>query len=258
MPYKSFEADLKKIGLSDREATVYLAALALGPSVVVQISRKSGVARPTTYLMLDNLVKRGLISIYAKADKQYYVAENPNHLREILKNQQDKLKEYGRSLDELIPKLQAFMWTEDLRPVVRYYDGKEGLRVMRSDMVRVSHPKDVWYSFSPLDYLHEVFGEKDFIYDRQRLARRIQSKTIFTTRAKALKEKLLAESDSRYAQRRFVPPDKFKSGTGITILRDRVALGTMEGKVGGFIVESSSVAQAMREIFDMAWKALEE
>lgn len=53
-------------------------------------------------------------------------------------------------------------------------------------------------------------------------------------------------------------PEKFKSGTGITVLRDRVALGTMEGKIGGFIVESSSVAQAMREIFDLAWNGLKE
>lgn len=258
MPYKSFEADLKKLGLSDREAAVYLASLALGPSVVVQISRKSGVARPTTYLMLDNLIKRGLVSIYVRADKQYYVAENPEHLRELLKMEQDRLKEYDRNLDDLIPKLQAFMWTEDPRPVVRYYDGKEGLRVMRSDMVRVSHPKDVWYQFAPLDHLQEVFGEKDSTYERQRLARLIVSKTIFTTRSKALREKILAEANTRYVKRRFVSPEKFKSGTGITVLRDRVALGTMEGKVGGFIVESSSVANAMREIFELAWNGLKE
>ena len=257
MPSHAFEASLKRLGLSDKEAAVYVALLSLGPSSVLLISRKAGVARATTYLMLENLIRVGLVSTYEKNHSLHYVAEQPEQLRFLVARRRKELDKEEALLNDVIPKLQAFTWQEDQRPVVRYYQGKDGLQTLRSEMVRISQPGDTWYNFTPMDHLYRVFGESEFTYDRPRLARGIKSKTIFTTKSPELKEKLLALPDARRIQQRFISPKKFTSGTGGTIFGERVAMGTMEDQLGGLIIESASVAQAMRELFDIAWKALE-
>lgn len=76
-----FEPLLKNIGLSDKGARVYLAALELGAASVQSIARKAKVARPTTYLFLDELVKRGLATQYTEGERTQFVAESPRHIR---------------------------------------------------------------------------------------------------------------------------------------------------------------------------------
>jgi len=253
MPYQAFEASLKKLGLSDKEASVYLAMLSLGPSSVLRISRKAGVARATTYLVLEELLHKGMVSIYEKDGAQNYVAEEPEHLRYLIERRRQELAEEEELLVDIIPKLQAFTWAEDQRPVVRYYHGREGLKTLRSEMLRTSQAGETWYNFTPVDHLYKVFGNQSYTYEEQRLARGVKSKSIFTTKSTKLKNELLMKGNRRI-ERKFVSPAKFTSGTGITITKDRVALGTMEDKLGGFVVESRSVAAAMRELFELAWK----
>jgi len=54
---------LKHIGLSNNEAKVYLAMLELGPSPVLDIAAKAAINRPTTYVQIELLKKKGLVSI---------------------------------------------------------------------------------------------------------------------------------------------------------------------------------------------------
>ena len=54
--------ELGHLGLSEKEAAVYLASLELGPAPVQDISHKAKVNRATTYVMIESLMGRGLIS----------------------------------------------------------------------------------------------------------------------------------------------------------------------------------------------------
>jgi len=53
---------LKRIGLNEKEAKVYLTLLEVNESLPSSISRQSGVKRPTTYVILGQLQKKGLVS----------------------------------------------------------------------------------------------------------------------------------------------------------------------------------------------------
>ena len=55
---------LKELGFSEKESEVYLAMLELGPAAVQDIAKKAGVNRSTTYVMIESLKRRGLISTY--------------------------------------------------------------------------------------------------------------------------------------------------------------------------------------------------
>ena len=78
--------DLNKIlennGLSEKEAKVYLTLLELKEALPSSISRRSGIKRPTTYVVLDQLQKKGLVSYVKKGKWQYFQAINPHSLLE--------------------------------------------------------------------------------------------------------------------------------------------------------------------------------
>ena len=69
--------ELKKFGLSEKEARVYLAALELGQASVQDIAKKSAVNRATTYLMIESLEKRGLMYKLIKNKKKLFAADTP-------------------------------------------------------------------------------------------------------------------------------------------------------------------------------------
>jgi sugar-specific transcriptional regulator TrmB len=251
-----FITELKKLGLKDKEASVYLACLILGPSPVQVIARKAKVVRATTYVILEALVKLGLVTEYKVGKKTLFVAEPPRQLTRLIEKQQEEINEKKEELLELLPELQMVTKAEGGKPQVRYFEGLEGLRAMRQEMVMYSRSSDVWYNFTPIDHLNAVFGREDLTYARQRTAKSIKGKSLITTKSKKLKEELLSQHDP-YSERRFIKPELFPSSSGMTIFRDRIAIGTFSGKVGGVIVESQSMADMMRQIFDLAWLSAE-
>jgi sugar-specific transcriptional regulator TrmB len=52
---------LQHYGLSQKEAAVYVACLRQGDGTVLQIARQANIKRPTTYVILEDLVTRGLV-----------------------------------------------------------------------------------------------------------------------------------------------------------------------------------------------------
>ncbi len=247
------EAELKKLGLSDKEAAVYLSCLQLGPSPAQRIARRAKVVRATTYVVLESLMQRGLITQYKEGKKTLFSAEPPRQLMRLLEKQEDIVKEQKHYLEGLLPELQVLMKAAGPRPSVGYFDGKEGLHAIRQDMVRYCDPGDVWYNFTPVDHLHAVFGREQLFYHDHRVAKGIASKTIFTTRDPALKKELLSGPYIKNAERRYVAPEYFPGTSGMTIYKDRIAIGTFTGKLGGVIIENKPMADMMERLFDLAW-----
>ena len=81
------DKDLQAVGLQEKEAKVYLAALELGKGTAQQIAIKAELKRPTTYVIMEELMRQGLVSSFYEGKKQYFVAENPERLVDILQNQ---------------------------------------------------------------------------------------------------------------------------------------------------------------------------
>ncbi len=78
------DQQLRKIGLSDKEAKVYLAALELGKATVQEIAVKANVNRTTTYVAIEGLTEKELMSEYLENHKRFFIAEDPSKLDDIL------------------------------------------------------------------------------------------------------------------------------------------------------------------------------
>ncbi|OGE83364.1 MAG: hypothetical protein A2846_02790 [Candidatus Doudnabacteria bacterium RIFCSPHIGHO2_01_FULL_49_9] len=112
---------LEKIGLTDKEASVYLAVLELGTASVESIARKAETKRPTTYLVLDELQGKGLVSIVPRAKKSLYTAESPELILTEVNRKEELLKRF-------MPNMLALFNARTDKPQVLLFEGRDAVR----------------------------------------------------------------------------------------------------------------------------------
>lgn len=245
--------ELTSLGLKDKEAAVYLASLEIGPSPVQPISKKAKVVRATTYVVLEELMQMGLITKYKEGKKTLFSAEAPHQLLRLLERQQEEIQEKKREVESILPELQILTKAAAGKPSVRYFEGKEGLRAIRQEILMYARSGDTVYNFTPADHLRSVFPVEEDTHYKQRVAKGIVAKTLFTTKFDRIKKEWLLRQPKKLTEIRFIPPDRFPASAGMTMYRDRIAVGSYTGKLFGTIIESQQMVDMMKSLFDLAW-----
>src|SRR5687767_12462124 len=128
---------LKQFNLSDKEIKVYLALLETGATSVRKLSQKSGINRGTTYDALKSLKQLGLVSYYHKDTKQFFVAEDPEKLQDVLEEKEQSLIQMKKNIQDIIPALKSLYNTSGSKPVVKYYEGDRGIKTILQDILNV-------------------------------------------------------------------------------------------------------------------------
>ena len=86
------ESILKNYGLSQKQATVYVACLELGTGSVQKIARKARLPRSTVYEVLEGLKNNGFVSTYLKKKVRYFSAEEPGQIIKLAEQKTEMLK----------------------------------------------------------------------------------------------------------------------------------------------------------------------
>ena len=71
---------LKNLGLNDKEARAYAALLELGQTTAYAVAERSGLKRPTVYVVLDELRQKGLVLKIPHVKKQLWSAKSPHQI----------------------------------------------------------------------------------------------------------------------------------------------------------------------------------
>lgn len=120
--------DLKKIGLNEKEAKVYLALLTLGGGSVQEIALHSDVKRSTVYVILEELAKMGLCGTIGEQNKTIYSASDPEALKSLIQIQKKELDERLDYFDKIKENLDRINnKSQKNKPMVSFYEGKDGL-----------------------------------------------------------------------------------------------------------------------------------
>jgi HTH-type transcriptional regulator, sugar sensing transcriptional regulator len=118
---------LMRIGLSEDEAQVYLTCLSLGISSISDIAKKAGVKRPTVYNIMDELLRRGVVSKTPKGKRMFYTVVSPGVLLQELQKREAEF-------ERLLPRLEAMRERASGKPRVQFFEGKEGIRRVYRDL----------------------------------------------------------------------------------------------------------------------------
>lgn len=237
---------LQEFGLTEKEARVYMASLELGSSTADKISKVAEVNRSTTYVQIEQLMEQGLMSTHEEGKKTLFTAESPDNLKRLYQKRIEALENEAKGLDTIVPDLNRIYDSAGERPVVRYFQGKEGLITMRNEVLKVKN-KEVLIAVS-FDYLWEVFSddmESLYEWSAQREKKKLKTKVIYTKSGSSVTP---VGTQELYR----VSEKDFPFESDVYIFDNKVALASLKGTVVGVIIESKAIANTMRSIFELA------
>ena len=150
----SFE--LRKLGLTEKEVRVYLAALEFGYATAQKIAQELNISRPTIYEIIKGLKTKGLMSEFKEAKRTYFTGESPDKLLRILHIQKREIEEKERELLRIIAALRAKYHLEEEK-LFKSYQGPTGLKILESDLLEttareiyVLNPKNIPFNLKPI------------------------------------------------------------------------------------------------------------
>jgi sugar-specific transcriptional regulator TrmB len=245
------EKKLQSLGLSEKEAKTYLAALELGATSVMEISKKASLKRPTTYYAIGELIKKGLISTFEKGKKTYFVAESPERLISLVTIQKRRAAALEEDLAKILPALNRLFELIGERPRVRFFEGKEGIRAIQEDILKSKFK--TMEEIVPLEEALKVFPRRAGDY-RQKIREKIEKMKI-KNRVIYTAKKAILPSKEKFRERKHFFLEKLPLSAEIVIYGKKIAIVTYKGKLMGLIVESEEIASSLRAIFDLAWQS---
>lgn len=250
---------LQKIGLSDKDAEVYLACLELGTQPASVIAKKAGLKRPTTYLILEGLLKKGLVSEYTGSNVKYFTSVSPEYLLNYVEKQRRELTSHQRELEQFLPQFQSLTNPYSLNPRVRFYEGMEGIERVMNDTLTSKEPLRC---YSTMDAWFARSDTKDYIlwYGKQRVhVKKIPIRSINPDTPVARKyledDYPDVEINPNMSHFRWLPKDIQVFSNEINIYDNKVAIACLgKNELLGIIIESESIAATQKSIFEVAWR----
>jgi len=235
---------LEELGLTANESKVYLSLMELGSSSATQIIQKTGLHRAVVYDLLERLIEKGLVGFAIKGRKKYFEATNPERLREMLLEKEEKLS-------EILPRLQELSKFRT-KLEVKIYKGTEGIKTVFEDIL-ISKPKE-WLSLGSGGETYKLLPDFLEHFHKVRIKNKILVRGLFldnpTARKRGENLAKMKSSDIKYLPKSFITP------TVMNIYNDRVTLYSVtEGNIPFIIlVENKELSKSFREYFEWLWK----
>lgn len=249
---------LQKIGLSDKDAEVYLSCLELGTQPASVIAKKACLKRPTTYLILEGLLKKGLVSEYTGSNVKYFTAVSPEYLLSYVDKQRRELSTHQKELEGFLPQLQSLSNPYTLSPKVRFYEGIEGVERVMNDTLTSKEPLR---AYSIIDAWFDRPDTRDYLlwYGKQRVEKQLPVRAILPDTPisrKYLESDYPSVENHKISHWRWIPKSLATFSNEINIYDNKMSIVSLsKNEVLGIIIESDSIATTQKSIFEVSWLA---
>lgn len=240
----SLEETLKEYGLKEKHAQVFLACLELGSGSILNISQKAALPRSTTEVILNALQERGFVSSFKKKNARYFSTEDP---KKIISNAKAK----AELLEKALPDFRELYARSNIIPTVRFYHGKEGMRVVFGEILE-DKPKEL-LAFSSVDDLFDLLGKEFTKFVEKRAGLGIRSRVILRESEKAWERVRSGEKQLR--QVRLISPDYEHHGL-VYVWGNKIAMISLKHEWSVLIIESEELAKSQKMLFEALWDSL--
>ncbi len=237
---------LLDFGLSEKEAIVYLTSLELGPSSVLKISKLCALKRPTVYLIVESLTKKGLMSIEIKGFKKYYKAENPDRLETIFNERKQELLKHLPFFHEIYAKDKSDSF-------IKYHEGLEAVKLIYSDLLDDIEPGDdylvignqeAWLALDP--HFFQKFIEKRAKLD-------IKLRLLFQDSQIAREHQ---KYERNYNEKVKILPKNTTLTTNFVITSKKIIIHQLTSPVLAIVIQNKNITKMNVEMFEIIWNSI--
>ena len=246
---KKLATKITELGLSEKEAAVYIALLSGGEMTADDVSKESHLNRSTTYVQLKSLMSMGLVSTYKLGKKTFFAAESPRNLERILNKKIEKIEQQRTEIKSLVPDLIRLFGSATDRPTVRIFEGKEGLTSMRNEMLE--EKPELMRMITSIGQLGKIFSPEELrIFTQKRKQLGIKDKIIY----------FLDESKESYQpydhqQLKRVTQKQLPFGSDLYIYNDSVSFASTDSAIVGVSISNKDIAKTCTALFEGVWNS---
>ena len=239
-------AFLADFGLSENEARVYAASLAMGPTTVQKIALQANLKRTTVYAVVESLRRLGLMNTVVDGFKRKYAPEDPERLEIILEQRKKHLTEY-------LPYLSGLFNLKGSSGMIKYYEGIAAVKnvyealirdIKRNDRYMVIANQDQWLA---LDERHF----RDFTERRARMD--IDIRMLITDGKRAREWK---QYQKNYNCKVKILPKEVVFSVDIVITPQHMLIQPLHPPIMAMTIENEQVIQMQQELFEILWHSV--
>jgi len=234
---------LGRLGLSEKEVAVYVALTTLGEATAYKIAEVSNVKKPTVYVILEDLRRKGLVLKIPHAKKQLFVA---NDLEEYVRDRE-------RDVKQALCALPALRATSSPHSRVLFFSGVRGITEAMDYKFASMQDKSLASFYGNMAGSEQILSDIYEPWHEKAAAADVSFRIIVPTNSahkhfQPLQRLAKEKPGIELRQVPFdVPPD-----TSIEIGDDFIRIITARD-MHATIIDNMNVATTMRYIFDSVW-----
>ncbi len=236
---------LENLGLSEKEAKVYLALLELGQASAYKVAQKSGVKKPTTYVLLDELRKKELV-IKMPGDKtQMFIAKSPEEFFNTSKHR-------ILTATEMLPDILSVIKKQN-KVRTMYFEGVDGLHQALWHEMKANPGAELVGFYALAENMSKEIYDMTWEWAEDTKKYDISVRGFVPTHNTIIDYR---KADKEYnREMRELPYENYSSETSLDVMDDFVRIIDLTAdNPQAIIIENERMAKMVKQIFEMMWK----
>ncbi len=245
----NMENFLSSIGLNSKEIKIFITLISLGAQPVSVLAKHVGLARSTTYSLLDGLIDKKVIRTFERFGIKYVQTLSLEALQLLLEREKLKLEEKQKTLLQIAPEYKALQHHLGIKPRVNFYEGFDKIPTMFESALRKNEFMAYFNAESAEKHMSEYVRKvPETIKRMEKSARELVVQNAVGTEYRN-------QYETNRHQIRYLPKEfEFESDTIITEEAVyMIAYG--ENEISGIEIFQKSLAETQRVLFEYLWKS---
>lgn len=240
--------NLVQLGLSAKESQVYLAALELGPTTILELSKKTTIKRSTIYEFINNLVAKDLLTKSVRGKKKIFIPSDPKKFESLVEKQKSLLQ-------EILPELLSINQLTAAKPKTQIYEGLAGVKKAFNDTLAANQPICAFCSMSNIS--SEVLEYLSSEYQRKRIKKNISLRAIVSSDRP---EQIFPTDEKSLSDIFSIDSQKFPGNLWLNIYGGKISFISYNknSRLFAAIIDDENLARSMKSFFDLAWLGAEK
>jgi len=234
---------LRGIGLDDNQALIYLTILELGPSSIWDVAKKTGIKRPTCYVILDELTFRGFASKAHDGRRTIYSVITPKQMLFRLEKRYEKFRNVSSQLEGIASKSPQ-------KPIISLYEGISGVK-QAYDLTLLEQKGSeilIYGTAKVADLMPEYIS--DYLRERTGLGIKVralvadieENRSVISRDTKELRE-------TRFLEQKYFDPHLEVNIFGDTL----IYIAHSEKEPFATVIKNSTIANHEKQRFEIEW-----
>jgi len=250
--YSDMQNNLIKLGLSEKEISIYQFILTKSICSITAISKTTNIPRTTVYRICEDLANKKLIEWIIDQNGRKVHPANINSLEHIIIDKKEELENTKTTVNNLISLIK---FTPKKVPLtqVRYFKGKEGTRQIVWNSLEAEKEIIGYSVYGRKEIIGEKFNDKyAFEFKKRNLIDKVITNKIFVPK---IKKALAGIHQQKYDHVRIIPQKDFYVSGDTYIYNNIYAVSFWnKDEIIGVEIENPEIAKVQKSIFNYLWQ----